>query len=196
MEGKEMGGEFNENNLPTLISATKRVSWGFVLFFFFCCPGPGSWTLSGEVGLSKKQSRWQRVVAKARCFSCSGKVGLREGNTGAWRKRGCPLLRSRSLHVTRQKWAPWGLLWGSLRECSGTPCKGSLHLSCAVPLCYASFTTASLRKLSIKLAQNSWSRVRNWDLPVFMHIVLPQAKVWVSDSEALGLRLYVCIAEA
>lgn len=37
--------------------------------------------------------------------------------------------------------------------------------------------------------------MRHWDPPIFSRIVLPQAKVWVSDSEALGLRLYVCIAE-
>lgn len=47
-------------------------------------------------------------------------------------------------------------------------------------------------KLSVKLAHGAGNR----NPPIFTHIVKPQAKVWVSDSEALGLRLYVCVAAA
>lgn len=48
-------------------------------------------------------------------------------------------------------------------------------------------------KLGVKLAHG----VRNRNPPIFTHIVKPRAnKVWVSNSEALGLRLYVCVAAA
>ena len=42
----------------------------------------------------------------ARCVSCPGEVGLRGGSTGAWRKQGCRLLRSRFVDVARQRRAP------------------------------------------------------------------------------------------
>lgn len=62
------------------------------------------------------------------------------------------------------------------------------HHSTLLCFFYYCFIT---QKLSIKLAQNRWGGVSNWDPRIFMHIVMPEAKVWVSDSEALGLRLYV-----
>lgn len=116
MEGKETGWELNVSNLQTLISAAKRVSR------VSRCSDSGSWTQSGEEGLSEKPSPWPRSGG-------NGKVPLRPWGSQfeRWLYR---TLEETGLSSAQEKRSGCGetpastsKLWDSQREFSGAPRK-------------------------------------------------------------------------
>lgn len=140
---------------------------------------------SEEVGL-RTRLPGQGTAAMARCISCPGEVCWRGGRAGVPQKQGHPVVRS--MPPDLMKWqpaplstrSPEGDFWASPSgRPPSVPCRST-------PLCCFYYSLITW-KLSVKLAQNHWSGVRNWDPPIFTHIVMPWAKVWVSDLKLLAL---------
>lgn len=126
---------------------------------------------SEEVGL-RTRLPGQGTAAMARCISCPGEVCWRGGRAGVPQKQGHPVVRSMPPDLVRWQPAPLstrspeGDFWASPSgRPPSVPCR-STPLRCF----YYSLITW---KLSVKLAQNHWSGVRNWDPPIFTHIVMP-----------------------